>query len=136
MRRAHILVYFAAFLLLMPCDAAPSVAKPNFILVLCDNLGNGDVGCFGSKLHRTPNLDRMAAGGMRLTSFYSASGVCSPSRAALMTGCYPRRVDLQVSGTGTAVLRAVDSKGLNPEEETIAEVLKKAGYATTCIGKW
>lgn len=119
-----------------PAARGAAAAKPNFVLILCDNLGNGDVGCFGSQKHRTPNLDRMATEGLKLTGFYSASGVCSPSRAALMTGCYPRRVNMHMSGTGTAVLRAVDTKGLHPSEETIAEVLKKAGYATTCIGKW
>ncbi len=118
------------------CGAAPGTRQPNFILILCDNLGNGDVACFGSKLHRTPNLDRMAADGMRLTSFYSASGVCSPSRAALLTGCYPRRLNLQVNGAALPVLMPLDTKGLNPDEETIAEVLKRAGYATACIGKW
>ena len=115
---------------------AADLPRPNFIVILCDNLGNGDVGCFGPTPHRTPNLDRMAAEGMKLTSFYVTSGVCTPSRASLMTGCYPRRVNMHVSGTGAVVLRPVDTKGLNPDEETIAEVLKKAGYATTCIGKW
>ncbi len=136
MRPASWLILLSAFAVLSPGAAAPAVRKPNFILILCDNLGNGDVGCFGSKVVRTPNLDRMAAEGMKLTGFYALSGVCTPSRAALMTGCYPRRVNLHVSGTGTAVLRAVDSKGLNPDEETIAEALKKAGYVSTCIGKW
>jgi arylsulfatase A-like enzyme len=117
-----------------PVTAAPP--HPNFIVIYCDNLGNGDVACFGSKLHRTPNLDRMAAEGMKLTSFYVTSGVCTPSRASLMTGCYPRRVNMHVSGSGLSVLRPMDTKGLNPSEETIAEVLKKSGYATACIGKW
>jgi len=110
--------------------------KPNFIVIFVDNLGNGDVGCFGSKLHRTPSLDRMAAEGMKFTSFYVASGVCTPSRAALLTGCYPRRVNLHVSGKGLAVLRPADSKGLNPNEVTLAEVLKSAGYANGIFGKW
>lgn len=140
MRRAPLILLVSVLGFRVFCAAASGAGgpnpKPNFVLILCDNLGNGDVGCFGSKLHRTPNLDRMAAGGLRLTSFYSASGVCSPSRAALMTGCYPRRVDLHVSGAGLAVLRPLDTKGLNPDEETIAEVLKQAGYATSCIGKW
>ena len=115
-------------------DAPPP--KPNFVLIFVDNLGNGDLGCFGSKLHRTPNIDRMAAEGTKFTSFYVASGVCTPSRAALMTGCYPRRVNLHVSGGNTQVLRAIDSKGLNPDETTVAEVLKQAGYATGIFGKW
>ena len=109
---------------------------PNFVVILCDNLGYGDVGCFGSKLHRTPNVDRMAEEGMRLTGFYSTSGVCTPSRASLMTGCYPRRVNMHVDEHGIAVLRPVARKGLHPDEVTIAEVLKTRGYATACIGKW
>ncbi len=129
-------VVFQALALLLPGGASSAARQPNFILILCDNLGNGDVGCFGSTVHRTPNLDRMARDGLRLTSFYSASGVCSPSRAALMTGCYPRRVEMHVSGGNMAVLRPLDTRGLNPDEETMAEVLKKAGYTTACIGKW
>ncbi len=110
--------------------------RPNFIVFLCDNLGYGDIGCFGSTVHRTPNVDRLAAEGMRLTSFYAASGVCTPSRAALMTGCYPRRVGLHKTDPDGAVLRPVSPNGLHPDEVTIAEVLKGAGYATACIGKW
>ncbi len=110
--------------------------KPNFIVIFADNLGYGDFGCYGSKVHKTPNVDQMAAEGLRLTSFYSTSGVCTPSRASLLTGCYPRRVNMHVSGTGTPVLRAIDSKGLHPAEITVARLLKGAGYATACIGKW
>ena len=109
---------------------------PNFVLINCDNLGYGDVGCFGSTKHRTPHVDRMAAEGMRLTSFYSTSAVCTPSRAALMTGCYPRRVNMHVGFKERIVLMPVSPKGLHPDEVTIAELLKKRGYATTCIGKW
>ena len=116
--------------------AYPADPPPNIVLFFVDNLGNGDIGCFGSKLHRTPHIDRLAAEGTKFTSFYVASGVCTPSRAALMTGCYPRRVNMHVSGTNTAVLRAVDSKGLHPDEMTIAEVLKPKGYATGIFGKW
>ncbi|HEY5312550.1 MAG TPA: sulfatase [Pirellulales bacterium] len=122
----------------VPCAERARAAErpPNVVLVFVDNLGNGDVGCFGSKLHRTPNLDRLAAEGRKFTSFYVASGVCTPSRAALMTGCYPPRVGMHVSGTGGAVLRPLDPKGLNPDETTIAEVLKSRGYATGIFGKW
>lgn len=109
---------------------------PNIVLFFVDNLGNGDIGCFGSKLHRTPNIDRLAREGTKFTSFYVASGVCTPSRAALMTGCYPQRVSMHVSGAGGAVLGPLDTKGLNPNEMTIAEVLKNAGYATGIFGKW
>lgn len=111
-------------------------SKPNIVLLFCDNLGYGDVGCFGSKKHRTPHIDQMAGEGVRLTSFYSASGVCTPSRAALMTGCYPRRVGLHKTDPDGAVLRPVSPNGLALSEITIAEVLKAQGYATTCIGKW
>lgn len=111
--------------------------RPNVIFVLVDNLGNGDVGCFHpGALQRTPNLDRMAAEGMKLTSFYSVCGVCSPSRTGAMTGCYAQRVNLHRNDVGRGVLRPISPKGLHPEEMTVAEVLKKAGYATKVIGKW
>ncbi|MCW0220876.1 MAG: sulfatase [Prosthecobacter sp.] len=110
---------------------------PNVIFVLVDNLGNGDVKCFNPQtLHRTPHLDQMAVEGTRFTSYYSASGVCTPSRAALMTGCYPYRVDMHVSDKGGLVLQPVAAKGLNPKETTVAEVMKTAGYTTAIIGKW
>ena len=120
----------------MCVTSAASDSRPNFIVILCDNLGYGDVGCFGSELHRTPNIDRMAAEGMLFTDFYATSGVCTPSRASLMTGCYPRRVNMHVADDGGAVLRPVSKKGLNPDEITVAELLKTRGYATACIGKW
>ncbi len=116
--------------------SAAEVEKPNIIFILCDNLGYGDVGCYGSKLHRTPHLDKMAEEGLKLTGFYVSSGVCTPSRASIMTGCYPRRVNMQKSDTGGLVLQPVSPKGLHPSEVTIAELLKSAGYATTIIGKW
>jgi len=112
------------------------VSRPNFVLIFCDDLGYGDVGCFGSAKNRTPNIDRLAAEGMRLTSFYSTSGVCTPSRASLMTGCYPRRVNMHQDPQGDWVLFPVSAKGLHPGERTIAEVLKTRGYRTACIGKW
>ena len=110
--------------------------RPNIILLNMDNLGYGDLGCYGSTCHRTPNIDHLAQKGTRLTSFYSTSGVCTPSRASLMTGCYPRRVNLHVSGKGFGVLRPTEAKGLHPDEITIARLLKNQGYATACIGKW
>lgn len=112
-------------------DAAPGTParKPNFIIINIDDLGYADIGPFGST-NRTPHLDRMAKEGMKLTSHYAAP-VCSPSRTALMTGCYPKRA-LPIPH----VLFPAASVGLNPEEVTVAEVLKTAGYATACIGKW
>lgn len=119
-------------------DSAPE--QYNFVVIFIDDLGYGDIGPFGSTLNRTPNLDRMAAEGMKLTDFYVAASVCTPSRAALMTGSYSQRVDMSLNALpGTAndiVLFPGDPKGLNPSEVTIAEVLKDAGYATACIGKW
>jgi arylsulfatase A-like enzyme len=104
--------------------------RPNVVIIFTDDQGYQDVGCFGSPNIRTPNLDRMAAEGMRFTDFYVAASVCSPSRASLMTGCYPPRVGI------TKVLFPRDNIGLNSKEVTIADVLKARGYATACIGKW
>jgi len=136
----HLTVWFAGLICAVEClVAVPVLAAerpPNFVLISCDNLGYGDVGCFGSKKHRTPHIDRMAAEGVRFTSFYSTSGVCTPSRASLITACYPRRVGLDRTEPDNHVLRPISPNGLNPDEITIAEVLKKQGYATTCIGKW
>lgn len=118
------------------CATTAFAEKPNIIYIFCDNLGYGDIGCFGSTRHKTPHLDQMAEEGLKLTSYYAASGVCTPSRAALMTGCYPRRVGLDNPDPDGAVLRPVSPNGLHPDEITIAEVLKEAGYTTTIIGKW
>ncbi|MGB8169494.1 MAG: sulfatase [Chthoniobacteraceae bacterium] len=121
---------FILSLALFAASTLPAADQPNLIVINIDDLGYADIGPFGSKLNRTPNLDRMAAEGRKLTCFYAAP-VCSPSRAALMTGCYPKRV-LAIPG----VLFPAASVGLNPAEHTVAELLKKAGYATACIGKW
>jgi len=102
---------------------------PNIIFILCDDLGYGDLGCYGSRI-RTPNLDRMAADGVRFTNFCSADPVCSPSRAALLTGRYPTRVGVP------RVLFPEDKEGLSLDETTLADTLKRAGYRTMCIGKW
>jgi arylsulfatase len=109
--------------------AAAPQRPPNIVMIYCDDLGYGDLGCYGSKI-RTPNIDRMAAEGMRFTQFYSANPVCSPSRAALLTGRYPTR-------TGVPnVLMAPDKTGLAENETTLAALLKPQGYKTICIGKW
>ncbi|MCS7027074.1 MAG: sulfatase [Bryobacteraceae bacterium] len=109
--------------------ASSSARKPNVILIYADDLGYGDLGCYGGKL-RTPNLDRMAREGMRFTHFVSANPVCSPSRAALLTGRYPTRVGVP------RVLFPQDKEGLPDDEVTIAQMLKPLGYRTLCVGKW
>jgi arylsulfatase A len=113
-----------------PLAAEPNSARPNFIVINIDDLGYADIGPFGSKINRTPNLDRMAKEGRKLTSFYAAP-VCSPSRAALLTGCYPKRV-LPIPH----VLFPGNAVGLSPNEVTVAEILKAEGYATAIVGKW
>lgn len=110
--------------------------RPNFIVVFTDNLGYGDIEPFGSRLHRTPELNRMAAEGRKFTHFCVTAGVCTPSRASLMTGCYAQRVGMHYNERDYHVLRPVSPYGLNPDETTIAEVLKGLGYATAMIGKW
>jgi arylsulfatase A-like enzyme len=114
----------------------PAAGLPNFVVILADDLGYQDLGCYGSTKNRTPNLDRMAAEGTRFTSFCSTSGVCTPSRSSLMTGCYPRRVSLHEDDKGEWVLFPVSRKGLNPAEITVAGLLKMKGYATHAVGKW
>ncbi len=117
---------------------------PNVVIIFTDDQGYQDVGCFGSPLIRTPNLDRMAAEGMRFTNFYVAASVCTPSRAALMTGCYPQRVNMNVVSRvingeergGAVVLFQNSNRGLHPNEVTVAEILRRRGYATACVGKW
>src|SRR5512142_2532122 len=108
-------------------DAQPQ--PPNIVFILCDDLGYGDLGCYGSRI-RTPNLDRLAAEGVRFTNFCSADPVCSPSPAAPLTGRYPTRVRVP------RVLFPKDEGGLNLDETTLANILKDRGYKTMCIGKW
>lgn len=109
--------------------------KPNIILINCDDLGYGDLGCYGSPVNKTPVLDQMAAEGIRFTDFYMASSICSPSRGAMMTGCYPPRIGFG-SFEGLVVLFPGQGLGLNSNEITIAQLLKDEGYATKIIGKW
>lgn len=123
-----------AALLAVPCVAAdvpkPAIDKPNIVLFFADDLGYADLNCFGGQTMVTPNLDQMAREGRRLTSFYASQGVCSASRCSLMTGCYNVRVGiLGALGPGAKVC-------LNPEEQTIAEVLKPRGYHSAIYGKW
>ncbi len=108
---------------------ASDANKPNIVLIFVDDLGYGDIAPFGSTTHKTPQLDKMAAEGMKFTSFY-ATPVCSMSRASLMTGCYNTRISVP------GVLFPSSKIGLNPDEITLAEIMKSQGYATTAIGKW
>ncbi len=118
----------------MPANANDQ--HTNFVVMFVDNLGYGDLGCYGHEVHRTPNVDRMAQDGTLFTDFYVTSGVCTPSRSSLMTGCYSQRVDMNMSDKGHAVLQPVAAKGLNPSEITMATLLRGQGYATGCVGKW
>jgi putative membrane-bound dehydrogenase-like protein len=130
-----IVVSVACFCLAPPASASDQ-QKPNFIVVFCDNLGYGDIEPFGSTLHRTPNLNRMAREGRKFTHFCVTAGVCTPSRSSLITGCYPQRVGMHQNERDGWVLRPVSPYGLHPDEVTIAEVLKEQGYATAMVGKW
>ena len=105
--------------------------KINVVLIFADDQGYGDLGCFGSKKIKTPNIDQMAKEGRKFTNFMVASPVCTPSRAALLTGCYPKRVGLHQH-----VLFPSSNKGLHPKEFTLADHFKSQGYATACYGKW
>ena len=105
--------------------------KINVVLIFADDQGYGDLGCFGSKKIKTPNIDQMAKEGRKFTNFMVASPVCTPSRAALLTGCYPKRVGLHQH-----VLFPSSTKGLHPDEYTLADHFKSQGYATACYGKW
>src|SRR5687767_5911872 len=100
--------------------------KPNIIFILADDLGYGDIGCYGQNKIKTPNLDRMAAEGMRFTQCYAGSTVCAPSRSVLMTGQH----------TGHTRIRGNQAYPLRPEDLTVAEVLQQAGYKTGVFGKW
>lgn len=129
----RILIFSALLLPLIigPLQSLTAKEKPNFIIIFTDDQGYGDLGCFGSTKIKTPHIDRMAKEGRRFTNFMVASPVCTPSRAALLTGCYPKRV-----GMHQHVLFPSSTKGLNSTEHTIADHLKGQGYATAAFGKW
>ena len=103
---------------------------PNVVLIYADDLGYGDLGCYGAKGWKTPHLDKLAADGVRFTDFYVAQAVCSASRTALLTGCYPNRVGI------LGALGPASKNGIHDDETTIAEVLNPRGYATAIYGKW
>ena len=122
------------FLFLVIISLLASVAftqdRPNFVIIFADDMGYGDAGCYGHPTIQTPHIDRMAAEGMRMTQFYVAAPVCSPSRAALLTGRLPARCKVE------GVLFPRHAEGLPKDEITIASLLSDKGYATACVGKW
>lgn len=109
-----------------------STEKPNIILIMADDLGYGDLGCYGNREIETPNIDALADGGMRFTDFHSNGAVCSPTRAALLTGRYQQRCGIE----GVITAKSHRHTGMALEETTFAEVLKRAGYSTALFGKW
>lgn len=126
------LARFLPILLLSGWVSAARAADPppNIILIFADDMGYADPGCYGSKTNKTPHLDKLAATGIRFTDFYSAAAVCSSSRAALLTGCYPQRVGIM------GALGPQSRVGINASELTVAELCKQKGYATAIFGKW
>src|SRR5438874_11292618 len=125
-----------AALVLFFCGSLQAAERPNVVLIVADDLGWADLGCYGSKFHKTPHLDRLAAAGARFTDAYAAAPICSPTRAALLTGKYPARLNLTDWLPGRAdrpdqkLLRAVIKQELPADEVTLAAALKAAGYAT------
>ena len=126
---SRLLVFCVSFIALS-AQLASAAERPNVILIFIDDMGYGDVGFNGATGPKTPNLDRMATEGMKFTDFYVGCAVCSGSRTALLTGCHYQRLSM------AAVLFPNSAAGLHPDEVTIAEMLKAAGYQTACIGKW
>jgi arylsulfatase A-like enzyme len=130
-------IFLPLLLFCFSCEHQKKSDKfPNIVFILADDLGYGDLGCYGSEVHRTPNLDQLAEEGIILTDFYAAASVCTPTRAAFLTGSYPRRVSLHRDSKNHCVLIPGSNKGINPDEITIAEILRSKGYATGCFGKW
>src|SRR5579871_1506298 len=129
---------FSAVVETAQCDDSP----PNIVLIVADDLGWADLGCYGSRFHRTPNLDKLAREGMRFTQAYAACPVCSPTRAALMTGKYPARLHLtdwlpgRPDMPSQKLLRPALRQELPLEETTLAEMLQTRGYISASIGKW
>jgi uncharacterized sulfatase len=120
-----------SLLFIVACSAGSDNKPPNIIMILADDLGYGDVGAYGATLINTPNIDALAAEGIRLSQFYTSGNVCTPSRAGLLTGRYPIR-----AGLADRTLSIGDTRGLMQQEVTLAEQLKLQGYRTALIGKW
>jgi arylsulfatase A len=133
-KKTAILAVFLLLVMLPVIGAAASERLPNFVVIFCDDMGWGDAGCFGNPTIRTPHLDRMAVEGQKWTQFYVAAPVCTPSRAALLTGRYPIRNGM--TSDKRVVLFPDSGGGLPPEEITLAELLKQKDYATGAFGKW
>src|SRR4051812_29906802 len=124
--RCRISLLLLSGLSLLPGLANAQPSRPNIIFILADDLGYGDVGCYGQQKIKTPNVDKLAAQGMRFTDFYAGSTVCAPSRCTLMTGFH----------TGHGTIRGNAGTALRPEDLTVAELLQSAGYHTGLVGKW
>lgn len=125
-----LLVFVACFAMSATTCRAADDNQPNVVIIFIDDMGYADIGPFGATDYPTPNLDRMAAEGMRFTDFVVSTAVCSASRASLLTGCYNRRVGI------SGALSPQSNIGLNPDEVTLAELCRQKGYATACFGKW
>ena len=127
----YCLAGLAAVSSLAGCRKAADPSAPNIIVILMDDMGYGDLTCYGAPSgYRTPNIDKLAASGLRFTQFYSAQAVCTASRAGIMTGCYPNRIGL------TGAIDASARHGISESEMTMAQLLKQKGYATGMVGKW
>ena len=127
-RLFSLLIFFV--LIVSSCQVKKGESLPNIIIIFADDLGYGDLGSYGATDFSTPHLDQMAAEGMRFTNFYSAQAVCSASRAALLTGCYPNRIGI------SGALMPWSTTGLHENELTIAELLRDRGYISGAVGKW
>src|SRR6187401_96299 len=138
MKRNKILVRFLSYVIVVVGlsgfkqleEQQEKANTPNVILILMDDMGYGDLECYGGFPYKTPNINKLAADGMRFTNFYAAQATCSASRSAFLTGCYPNRIGVSGAFSPTSGI------ALNPEEQTIARLLKDGGYKTGMLGKW